>query len=178
MNAKPLSFSLLLFFSVSATGQAPARLELVRCTAAGDAPCFQTVGAQGAPVRIVAVGPAGIVGLGRVGTATWRPPLLAMPVFRGVADSSLLAPALREALIIGNSGGSDRPVIALLLAMLVGFAWVAVQRLGWDKIEMSPKREHGAVTRTTIGGTPDDEAPPRSPDDVTRQTARRTALRR
>ena len=101
-----------------------------------------------------------------------------MPAFRGVADSSLLAPAVREALIIGTVSGSDRPVIALLLATLLGFIWFAVQRLGWDENEMVQKREHGATTRTAVAGAPDDEASPRSPEDVTRQTARRTALRR
>lgn len=179
MTFTRLSVSLFLIgFTGQARGQAPVRLELVRCAAASDAPCFQTVQSPGVKRQVVAVGADGIAGLGRIALVAWRPPLIAMPAFRGVADSSLLAPAVREALIIGTVGDSDRPVIALLLATLLAFVWFAVRRLGWDEMELAPKREREATARTTIAGAADDEAPPRSPDDVTRQTARRTALRR
>ena len=185
---------LALSVAVPAVGQEPGRLELVRCAAASDIPCFQPRETPGAPLQVVGVGPDGIAGLGRgavrrvivqgvgadtvVAVLSWRPPLIAMPAFRGVADSSRLAPAIRDALTIGTLGGSNRPVISLLLAILIGFVWLAVRRLGWDDPEPVKAREREMTTRTTIAGSPDDEAPPRRPEDVTRQTARRTALRR
>jgi len=185
---------LALSIVIPASGQSPGRLDLVRCAAASDAPCFQASGITGTTPRVIGVGVDGLTGLGRgafrravvlrrgadsvASAMSWRPPLLAMPTFRGVADSALLAPILRDALIAGTLGGTDRPVITIILATLIGMLWLAVGRLGWHDDEPLTARSKDSTMRTAISGSPADEAPPRKPDDVTRQTARRTALRR
>jgi hypothetical protein len=116
----------------------------------------------------------------RVAVLGWRPPLMALPVFRGVAQPTSLSPALRDALLPGAGGGSNRPFVALLVAVLVAVVWVLVLRLCWGApmIDGARVRERLATTRTATLGVANDEAPPRKPEDITHQTARRTALGR
>ncbi|MGH7592302.1 MAG: hypothetical protein ACRELE_00370 [Gemmatimonadales bacterium] len=108
----------------------------------------------------------------------WRPPLLAMPVFQGVADSGVLSPALKEALLVGGNG-SDRSLIALLLALVIGSLWLLLPRLVWVDHEPQVSASRDFTTRpseTLSRGAP--EGKPRQPEDITHQTARRTAMHR
>jgi hypothetical protein len=115
-----------------------------------------------------------------VAALAWRPPLIAMPAFQGVAEPAALSPALREALLLGVGGGGDRPFVALLIGVLVAGIWVLAPRLGWrDSFVANPAvRERATTTRTAVTGVKSEEGPPRKPEDITHQTARRTALRR
>lgn len=110
----------------------------------------------------------------------WRPPLIAMPTFQAVAEPSALSPELREALLLGAGGGSNRPIVALLMAALVGGVWVLASRMGWRGllVVVPAARERATTTRTVAASAGTEEGPPRKPDDITNQTARRTALRR
>lgn len=108
----------------------------------------------------------------------WRPPLLAMPVFQGVADTGALSPALREVLLVGGNG-TDRSLIALLVALVVLSLWLLVPRLAWvdhDAPRATPRESVGTQSDTIAGGVP--ETAPRKPEDITHQTARRSAMRR
>jgi hypothetical protein len=115
-----------------------------------------------------------------VARLTWRPPLVAMPTFQAVADPSALSPALREVLLLGAGGAGNRPVIALVMVLLVAGIWLVTQRLGWRELAVAApaSRERSTTTRTGAMGAMTEEGPPRKPEDITNQTARRTALRR
>ncbi|MGH7524314.1 MAG: hypothetical protein ACREK8_08415 [Gemmatimonadales bacterium] len=109
---------------------------------------------------------------------SWRPPLLAMPVFQGVADSNALSPALKEILLVGGNS-SMRSLVALLMGLLVISAWLLVPRLGWTEEEIQVKRSHpSSVTRSDTVTSAVVETAPRKPADITQQTARRTAMKR
>jgi hypothetical protein len=116
----------------------------------------------------------------KVAMLSWRPPLIAMPSFQAVADPSALSPALREALLLGVGGGSNRPFVALLMAALVAGIWLLVLRVGWrESIAAVPvARERASTTRTMATGVKTEEGAPRKPEDITHQTARRTAMSR
>lgn len=185
----------IAILAASACTPAELHLDLVRCANGSDVPCLRTRETIAGQRITVAAGTDGIAGLGRTtarrglmrdhagdavirAVAAWRPPLLAMPAFRGVADSAALSPALQEALILGGAVGSDRPAIALLVAVLLVVAWLLVIRLESRDREPEPARDRSNTART---GPPDasfEEGPPRKPDDVTHQTARGTAHRR
>jgi hypothetical protein len=109
---------------------------------------------------------------------SWRPPLVAVPVFQGVADSNALSPALKEILLVGGST-SMRSLVALLMALLIVSAWLLLPRLGWTEEDIQVKRSHpSSVTRSdTVTGAVVEIAP-RKPEDITQQTARRTAMKR
>ena len=101
-----------------------------------------------------------------------------MPTFQGIADSGALSPALREVLIAGGSG-TERPLIALVIAILALSVWLLVPRLAWiDRDERGPAPREPAITRsdTLVGELV--ETAPRKPEDITHQTARRTAMHR
>ena len=143
------------------------------------------VGALGTAAlgRTAAIGSAALsVGATRAAVAAlaWRPPLIAMPAFQAVAEPSALSPALREALLLGVGAGSNRPVVALLMAVLVAGIWVLALRVGWRQstVAAPTARERSTTTRTGAAGVTTEEGPPRQPEDITHQTARRTALRR
>lgn len=108
----------------------------------------------------------------------WRPPLFALPAFQGVADSSLLTPAMREALLPGGIAEGNTLLIVLLLAIAVFAAWTLAPKLLWARAiapeELPAQNMETTVHRPTLGR----EAAPRRPDDITHQTARRTALHR
>lgn len=123
---------------------------------------------------------------------SWRPPLFAMPAYRGVAPASALTPALREALGAGSGGASVRWVLALFLALSGGAAWLLIPRLVWlrsadataavadvpdvaapkqrDKAEVAVQPDGSGLRRDV------EEAAPRQPADITQQSARRTAV--
>jgi hypothetical protein len=167
----------LVMIAATANGQTVRRLELVRCATGSDAPCFRVLSADVGRRDVYAISADAATTLGRSSTAGWRPPLLALPAFRGVADSAALSPAMREAVLLGNFG-SNRPVIAVLLAVMLGFAWLLVIRLGWRDPLPVAARSHHSVTRTAPLASASEEADPRTPDEITQITARRTALRR
>jgi hypothetical protein len=110
----------------------------------------------------------------------WRPPLIAMPAFQAVAEPSTVSPALREALLLDVGGSGNRPMIALCVALLVTGIWLATQRLGWRDLSLAvpASRERSATTRTGVAPASTEEGAPRRPEDITHQTARRTALHR
>lgn len=133
--------------------------------------------------RLSAVGTVTLRGEGDTTAATpveWRPPLLAMPAFRGVADSAALGDALQEAMLLSPLGGSNRPMIALLLAAIVASGWLLLGRLGWrEPAPVASARDRGGSPTRTGSVTPlVAPAAPRRPEDITQQTARHTALRR
>jgi hypothetical protein len=219
-----------LLFAAALSGQQPARVQLVRCTAGSDAPCLRTVALLAWAGRAVTsqvdltvertawtgsiagevLVPTGTIPVGRdfifgisgggvanlarataVGSITirlsrdtvarnaidWRPPLIAMPAFQGVADSAMLSPAFREAMVVGMPGGGDRPMIAVLLLTVVGCGWVLLARLGWSE-PVIPPRERLPGSPPTFVAPPPPAAEPRRPEEITNQTARHTALRR
>lgn len=108
----------------------------------------------------------------------WRPPFVAMPKFQGVADSGALSPELKEVLLVGGNG-TDRSLIAFLLALVVVSLWLLVPRLVWIEGDTPIAASHAAHARpndTVAPGVP--ETAPRKPEDITHQTARRTAMHR
>jgi hypothetical protein len=103
-----------------------------------------------------------------------------MPTFQAVAEPSGLSPALREALLLGVGAGSNRPFVALLMAVLVAGIWLLALRVGWrESLGAVPVvRERASTTRTLATGVKTEEGAPRKPEDITHQTARRTAMSR
>jgi hypothetical protein len=103
-----------------------------------------------------------------------------MPAFQAVAEASTLSPALRESLLLGVGGSGNRPMIALCVALLVAATWLVTQRLGWRdlRVPVLTARERSATTRTDMAPVSTEGGPPRKPEDITNQTARRTALHR
>lgn len=121
---------------------------------------------------------------------SWRPPLFALPAYRGVAAASALTPALREALATGSGGASVRWVMALFLALSGAAAWLLIPRLVWPRAadatapvadapeiaaRKQPEQVEVAVPPDGSGLRRDvEEAAPRKPSDATLQSARRT----
>ncbi len=175
--------------------QTVAPFDLVRCAARSDMPCLRSRELIAERRRVLDGSAIGVADLGRASAqhatrvgvggdsavsvvVAWRPPLIAMPAFRGTADSASIGPVIREALSLGNGAGSERPAISALILTLVAFAWLLVVRLGWRDVEQPTGRDRGTTTRTGAADPASEGAPPRGPEDVTKQTARRTALRR
>ena len=122
---------------------------------------------------------------------SWRPPLFAMPAYRGVAAASALTATLRDALGAGGGGANVRWVMALFLALSGGAAWLLIPRLVWlrtadatgpvaDVADAAPPKQ---PEKASVEVLPDgsglrrdvEEAAPRQPADVTQQAARRAA---
>lgn len=194
MRIPPGAGLLVAAIAYPAHAQVPASLELVRCSSASDAACLRARALVGGGQVTFGAGADGVAGLARTATRragtltfpdgtrqvellSWRPPLMAMPTFRGVADSASVSPALRDAILIGT-GGSNRPVIALLMAVILTFAWLLVVYLGRRDAGPAAARERSTTTRTGAAGAAGDEGAPRTPEEITKQTARRTALGR
>lgn len=176
-----------------ASGQVQSRVDLVRCAPASDVPCLRTHDLAGRQLMFIARAD-GSAGLARVArrsvetvhrsdstamllVANWRPPLVALPAFRGVADSAALTPTMRDLLIVGAAASSNRPAIAALVSVVLGLMWMLVVRLGahdGDPVAHAGRENADTGAETTDAAS----AEPRSPDDVTKQTARRTALGR
>jgi hypothetical protein len=107
----------------------------------------------------------------------WKPPLIAEPGFAGVADSLALPAGVRRALGAGSSDLVVRLTVAATLLIFVLAIVLSLPRLTWgDPAPVARARRTAAPTATAdMGGV---ERLPRSPDDITLQTARRTALDR
>ncbi len=113
-------------------------------------------------------------------TLAWRPPLVALPVFTGVASPASLSPALRESMLLGAPAGNDHALVALLMALVVGCSWaLATRYTRVEPVTAAPAaKEHATTSRTAAASMSESEGLPRRPEEVTHQTARRTALRR
>ena len=112
--------------------------------------------------------------------ATWRPPLLALPAFAGVADSASLPTAVRDALALGAEPPGIRSLLMLLVA-LSGVLLVAfVPRFAWvDHRQTEEDLAHQlAAARALLStqeleqlrGSAPREARPRKPEDATKET--------
>ncbi|HEY4321209.1 MAG TPA: hypothetical protein VGM77_08540 [Gemmatimonadales bacterium] len=104
----------------------------------------------------------------------WSPPLIAMPNFQGTVGRQEIRADIGEALGSGTVGGGNRPAVAVIAALVLLAMWVVVPR-GWGGEPLNALPPDDSSTR---GGTSAGPAAPRGPEDITRQTARRTALRR
>ncbi len=125
-------------------------------------------------------------------TLTWRPPLFALPAYRGVANAAELTPALSAALTAGP-GTNVRLLFALFLGLVGAALWILVPRLLWIRAAAPIAPEIASAPRVaptpaapeaapapaadSAGGLRTDvtEVAPRTAADVTNQTARRTA---
>lgn len=112
----------------------------------------------------------------------WRPPLLAGPLFDGVADSTLLSPDLRVLLQDGTPSSSDRIIVGGALLFVLLSAYAVLWRLARDaehgsvpagaktSAKVVEKRAERAQSDATLRRDVVD-APPRSPFDVTKDDA-------
>lgn len=105
--------------------------------------------------------------------AVWRPPVIALPAFSGVATTDLVLPGLDAA-----PGPLVRRVPLLLFALvLLAMLWLVMPRLLWPRLPVAgapaaePKKKPKAVGGLRAGVT---EAPPRRPQDITAGKARAT----
>ncbi|MEZ4586581.1 MAG: VWA domain-containing protein [Gemmatimonadales bacterium] len=109
--------------------------------------------------------------------AVWRPPVVALPAYSGIATPGLVPAGLIEAAVGGRF--LDRRIPLVLFALvLIGLLWLVVPRLLWPPIV--PAAAPGAAPKKkapkVVGGLRTDvqEAPPRRPTDVTASGARRS----
>lgn len=128
-------------------------------------------------------------------TLAWRPPVFAMPAYRGVANAAELTPTLSAALTVGR-GTNVRLLFAVFLGLVGVALWLLVPRLLWIRsavlpvppIEPTsptpripvPPTEPASPLPESVGGLRTDvtEVAPRTSADVTRQTAHRTGATR
>ena len=103
----------------------------------------------------------------------WRPPLVAMPPFEGIADSALVPPGMREQLSDSGTDMRQRILIGIPLLLVVLVAYLAIPRIVGPPPEDAPA---SAVPVSARGHTsalrPATEAPPRRPTDITKDGAR------
>ena len=117
----------------------------------------------------------------------WQPPLFALPGFADIDSPGALPPRVRD-LAAASPGVSTRALVALVIALLIAGVWYFVPRLIWIRgadllgpglpvFAATPSQRAAAAGR---GGHGEElrEASPRTPDEITRQTARRSADRR
>ncbi len=120
---------------------------------------------------------------------TWRPPLFALPAFAGTAEPFQLTQRMRES--VGNEATllSQRGLVGLCLFISIAGLWLFVPRLIWIRgadvialggmpLPASPTQQMVALGRGIVGGEDVKEAAARQPDEITKQTARRSARRR
>lgn len=109
-------------------------------------------------------------------TARWRPPLMALPAFAGVASPSRPLATL-AAMRDEPAAGGTLPVFAILASMLAVLWWI-VPPLIWPVRRAAPaaapprNAPEGVGIRAGVR-----EAPPRRPSDVTAALARRIVVR-
>lgn len=112
----------------------------------------------------------------------WRPPLLAGPLFDGVADSTLLSSDLRVLTQDGTSAGTDRLIVggALLLVLLSAYAvlWRLARDAERDRVPVAATTSAKAVEKRAERAQSDAtlrrdvvDAPPRSALDITKDDA-------
>lgn len=109
-------------------------------------------------------------------TARYRPPVFASPAFAGVGDASELGEALISRLPAATRAVDRRWPVLLFSAALWVVLWVAVPRVLWP-VEPAggakPEVRKAAAVAEEVSGrggglrTDVEEAPPRSPADVT-----------
>jgi Mg-chelatase subunit ChlD len=110
---------------------------------------------------------------GEAHTARWRPPLMALPAFAGVASPSRPLAAMQD----GPPAGATLAVFAVL-ATLLAILWWIVPPLIWPVRRAAPapalpwNAPEGDGLRPGVR-----EAPPRRPSDVTAALARRIVVR-
>jgi hypothetical protein len=112
---------------------------------------------------------------------TWRPPLLALPAFVGVADTAALPDPVREALAAGAEPPGIRGLVALLLAIMAALLMVFVPRFAWPEHRESEEdlARQLAASRALLStqeleqlrGKAPSEAKPRKPEEPTKETA-------
>jgi len=115
---------------------------------------------------------------GAVGTAFWRPPLVALPAFAGVAPASLVP--------VGTTDGAggfvlDRRIpLASMVLVLLGMLWFVVPRLLWPPVgpapaAAAPAAKAAKAAPVAAGGLRTDvkEIGPRRPTDITAARATR-----
>jgi hypothetical protein len=112
----------------------------------------------------------------------WRPPVLALPAFSGVADSASLPDAVRDAVVSGAELPSARVPIALLLLLLAVLLVTFVPRFLWathreteEDLARQVAASRALLTAQELEqlrGTPPREGPARLPDEETRLTSR------
>lgn len=112
----------------------------------------------------------------------WRPPLLAGPLFDGVADSTLLSSDLRVLMQDGTSTGNDRVIVGGALLFVLLSAYTVLWRLARDEeqnrlpagatpsVKAVEKRAERTQSDATLRRDVVD-APPRSPLDITNDEA-------
>jgi hypothetical protein len=106
----------------------------------------------------------------------WKPPLVSPAVFHGIVDSAAVPRDLLDAMNAAGSLPATRPIIGGLVFLLLAVMVVFLPRVAWgDPAGLAPP-PRPLVATTTVTELP--ERSPRSPDDITLQTARRTALGR
>lgn len=110
----------------------------------------------------------------------WRPPLIAMPLFVDVADSTSLPVAVREALASGEDPLGIRSIVALLLLTCGTLMVVFVPRFAWADVRETEEdlARQVAAARALLStreleelrGKAPREAKPRAPEDVTTES--------
>ena len=149
------------------------------------------VGSSAAMARAAWIGAAVLQIAGRPAISLplrWQPPLFALPGFADIASPGALPPRVRDLAASSSPGVSTRALVALVIALLIAGVWYFVPRLIWIRgadllgpglpvFAATPSQRAAAAGR---GGHGEElrEASPRSPEEITRQTARRSADRR
>jgi hypothetical protein len=114
--------------------------------------------------------------------AKWRPPLLALPAFVGVADSASLPAPVRDALATGADPAGIRALIAVLLLVSSVLMIMYVPRFAWTNHHESEEdlARQLAASRAllstqeleTLRGKAPREATPRDPEEPTKEAKR------
>jgi hypothetical protein len=139
---------------------------------------------------VIVVDPVQVAALGRVALAgrttyrgaaadsrwIWKPPVLSPVMFHGVADSAAVPRDVAE-VMRGPAATLDmRPFIGGIMLLLLAAAVVVLPTIAWGDPEGIAPVPRTPAPSTSVANLPSRE--PRSPDDTTLQTARRTALGR
>jgi hypothetical protein len=143
----------------------------------------------------VAGGGSGQADAGFARLLAWRPPLYALPAYEGIADSTSLPAEVRAVMGFADSDASRRWLLALFIGLIGVVAGGVLPRVAWwsavapapapsiDAAAPAPaaggekeeSKGSAAASPATSGGLRRDvqEAPPRTPDEVTASSARR-----
>ncbi|HEX8359575.1 MAG TPA: hypothetical protein VF613_05685, partial [Longimicrobium sp.] len=99
----------------------------------------------------------------------WRPPLIALPAFAGVATPS-------RPLVTADEPATTARLVLAFFAMLLAFLWWVVPALLWpvQRPPRAPTRTRSVSHRGLRPGV--HEAPPRRPSDITASLAKRIVV--